>query len=130
VSFKLGLFYTRRTVYFGQLPGDSDLLQIQSNVQKALGRALFDIFGTSNPQFTGLTVTPGSGFSVNIGAGSLYQQIAAEATAWGSPTTGLPIDATVITKQGRSDSALSNQFGTMVAPGSGTNSARIGRSST
>ena len=121
MSFKLGLFYTRRTVYFGQLPGDSDLLQIQSNVQKALGRALFDIFGTSNPQFTGLTVTPGSGFSVNIGAGSLYQQIAAEATAWGSPTTGLPIDATVITKQGRSDSALSNQFGTMVAPGSGTN---------
>src|SRR5579859_7898065 len=96
----------RRTAYFGQILGDSDVLQLQSNAQKTLGHVLADIFGSTAAAFTGLSVTAGTGFSINIGAGNVYQQIQAEATPWGSSAHGLPADSEVITKIGSVPSAL------------------------
>lgn len=113
---------SRRTVYFAEIPGDSDILQMQANFQKTLAHVLADVFGSTTPQFTGLNVSAGTGFSINIGTGNVYQQIQAEASAWGSTAHGLPIDTEVITKVGSVPTALTNQFsGSFAAPGSGTN---------
>lgn len=120
---------SRRTVYFGQIPGDADILQIEANVQKTLGHVLADVFGSTAPAYTGLNVTAGSGLNINLGTGNLYQQIAAEATPWGATAHGLLADAEVITKIGSLPTALSNQTGSgfvagsavFAVPGSGTN---------
>jgi hypothetical protein len=112
----------RRIGYFGQQLGDSDFLQVQSNTQKYLGFFIADILGSGAAIFTGLTVTPGTGFTLNIAKGNLYQQIAADATPVGSAGHGLPADPTVITKQGCVETALANLFsGSFVVPGSGSN---------
>jgi hypothetical protein len=77
----------RVTVQFGQNPLDTDILSTNRNAMVGLGMALQAILGPG-PNVDGLPCVPGTGMTVNIGAGSIYTAAAIDATAYGS----LPAD--------------------------------------
>lgn len=87
----------RQTVYVGQVPLETDILNTNKNVMIALGHVLQDMLGTST-LFSGLGCVPTSpaGMTVNVNAGRAYSYQATDAGAYSS----LPADAHQILKQG------------------------------
>lgn len=88
----------RQTIYFGQIPLETDLLHAEQNAVVALAKLAAGVFGTS-PVVNGFTCTPTApaSLSVLLTAGEIYQVANLEATAWSS----LPADtAHSILKQG------------------------------
>lgn len=104
----------RQTVYYGQVPLETDLLHAQQNALVALAKLSAAVLG-SGPIVNGFTCTPTAPASLNVllTAGEIYQLENLEATAWSS----LPaITANSILKQGIQ---LGNvQFG-ITPPGTG-----------
>lgn len=88
----------RQTVYPGQIPLETDLLNTNKNTMMALGKLAAAILGTSNNIVNGLAVVPTSpaSLSVNVNPGEIYSLQSADATAYSS----LPVDTTSVVKQG------------------------------
>lgn len=87
----------RQTVYVGQVPLETDILNTNKNVMIALGHVLQDMLGTST-LFSGLGCVPTSpaGMTVNVNPGRAYSLQATDAGAYSS----LPADSHQIVKQG------------------------------
>jgi hypothetical protein len=88
----------RQTIYFGQVPLETDQLKQSQNTMVALAKLASAVLGTSTI-VNGFTVTPTSPASLNVilTAGEVYQLENLEATAWSS----LPANTTYsILKQG------------------------------
>jgi len=87
----------RVTIYPGQIPLETDLLQTQRNVMSALGLFAQDLLGTST-QAAGFTCIPTSPASlgVQLTPGRLYSLQNVDGSAYSS----LPIDSHQIVKQG------------------------------
>lgn len=88
----------RTIVYAGQQPTDTDWLKHERNMMVGLAAAAQASLGT-NTVADGLQITPSipANMIVNIAPGSIYQQVALDANAYGS----LPVDTVhLIIKQG------------------------------
>lgn len=88
----------RQTVYYGQIPLETDLLHAQQSTMVALAKLSAAVLGT-NTVVNGFTCTPTTPASLNVllTAGEIYQLENLEATAWSS----LPANTGVsILKQG------------------------------
>jgi hypothetical protein len=87
----------RQTVYAGQVPLETDLLNTNKNVLTAIGHVLQDMLGTST-LFSGLACVPTApaGMTVNVNPGRAYSLQAIDTGAWSS----LSADAHQIMKQG------------------------------
>lgn len=85
----------RQTVYPGQVPLETDLLNTNRNVLIALGMLAQATLGTST-LVDGLACTPGSGLTVSVGPGQIFTQAAVDATGYSS----LAAMANPIVKQG------------------------------
>jgi hypothetical protein len=88
----------RQTIYFGQIPLETDLLHAQQNALVALAKLSSGVLGTPTA-VNGFTCTPTNPASLNVvlTAGEIYQLENLEATAWSS----LPANtAYSIVKQG------------------------------
>lgn len=88
----------RQTIYFGQIPLETDLLKAQQNALVALAKFCAGVLGNTTI-VNGFTCTPTGPASLNVilTAGEIYQIANLEAAAWSS----LPSDIThSILKQG------------------------------
>jgi hypothetical protein len=87
----------RQTVYAGQVPLETDLLNTNKNVLTAIGHVLQDMLGTST-LFSGLACVPTApaGMTVNVNPGRAYSLQAIDTGAWSS----LAADTHQIMKQG------------------------------
>lgn len=103
----------RSTFYYGEIPRDTDFLNVGKRTMVALAALSQATLGTS-VALVGLACTPGSGLTVSMAPGQLYQIEPLEATAWGS----LPQDlAHNIFKQGLALDAVT--VSGFTAPGGG-----------
>ena len=100
----------RRTVYYGALPRDLDILQPGQFAMTGLAKLAEAVLGTA-AAVDGFTLVPTgpATLSLTLGAGQIYQQANLEASTWGS----LPADTHTIMKQGI---ALDPQNLTFVTP--------------
>lgn len=90
----------RVTFYYGEIPRDTDFLNIGQKTMVALAALSQATLGTS-VALVGLACTPGSGLTVSMAPGQIYQTEPLEATAWGAVGGGLPQDlAHNVVKQG------------------------------
>lgn len=78
--------FSRQTIYSGEQPQSAILLTQERNTAKSIAQFVADAMGSTGAQFSGLTASPGTGLTVNLSAGSLYQLIQMDPTAWGSLT--------------------------------------------
>jgi len=87
----------RQTVYQGQIPLSTDLLNGEKFAMEGLARLCEALLGTSTV-VSGLacTATAPASLSVNVGYGTIYEQVQADATPWGA----MPADTTLLVKQG------------------------------
>lgn len=74
----------RQTWYQGEQVQSAVLMQQERDDAKALGMYIAESFGDTNARFYGFAATPGSGLTVNLAPGSLYQNLATDATVWGT----------------------------------------------
>jgi hypothetical protein len=70
-------------VYAGQVPADTDMLTGWMATMRGFSAMLYAIMGTT-PVFDGLAVSPGTGLTVTVGAGSITAHVAADTAAYGS----------------------------------------------
>jgi hypothetical protein len=85
----------RPIVYPGQVPADTDALTGWMATMRAFSGALYAIMGTGTV-FDGLVVSPGTGLTVSVGAGSITAHVAADTAVYGS----LGIASDTVMKQG------------------------------
>ncbi len=72
----------RMTIYPNEVGSTAKVLQMQRDSYKALFQFIADSLGNTSSYFTGLAATPGTGLSVSIGRGALYQYLANDPTTW------------------------------------------------
>ena len=105
----------RQIVYPGSIPLDTDVLNVQRNVLKAIGYLAQATLGQSTV-VDGLACTPQTvpNMTVNIGPGSILALSTIDATAFGS----LALDTSdPLVKMGiNASTVLSSTFGTIAAP--------------
>lgn len=85
----------RELVYPFQQPAETDLLNAQKNAYLGLAQLAQAVIGTG-PALVGLACTPGTGLTVSVAAGQIYQTEAVDTAAYSS----LPADSRTILKQG------------------------------
>lgn len=86
----------RMQVYLGQVPLETDLLYSNKFAMVGLAKLASAVLGTG-PLLQALPCTPGTGLTVSVGAGQVYQLANVDSTAYSS----LPADTThQILKQG------------------------------
>jgi hypothetical protein len=97
----------RATVFYGQIPLETDLLRAEQFAMTALAKLSEAVLGVSTV-VVGFPLTPTSPASLvlNLGAGQVYQQENLEQSAWSS----LPVDTHTVVKQGLQLDATSLTF--------------------
>ncbi|SCU75511.1 hypothetical protein CNECB9_2370085 [Cupriavidus necator] len=87
----------RQTIYAGQIPLETDLLNTNKNTMVALAKLAAAMFGTATV-VNGLACVPTApaGLTVNVNPGEMYSLVATDATAYSS----LSADSHNILKQG------------------------------
>lgn len=88
--------YSRTTIWTSQQPQPQDLMQFERDAAKSLAQFILDAMGSQNAAFTGLAATPGTGLTVNIGAGAVYQYGQIDPTAWGDTMGSDAFDGTLL----------------------------------
>lgn len=108
--------------YYGELVRNFDLLSINKNAMVGLAELSLATLG-SGVSLHGLAVTAGSGLTVSVARGHIYQAGPAIATAMGGGTLGgLPVDSHSIIKQGISlDPQVISGFAAPTTPGQSIN---------
>ena len=103
--------FNRQTWYPAEQVQSSVLMQQEQDASRSLFQFIQDALGGTNAAFTGLAATPGTGLTVAIGDGALYQYSELDPTAWST----LPADTNEWMLQGllRSSTTLSG----FAAPG-------------
>lgn len=91
----------RSVVYVGEILLVADFLRAQEQAMIGLADTMADVLGVTSGAVTGLAATPGTGLTVSIAAGRLYQLAATEAM-WVSTYS---LNAAQILKQGISTAA-------------------------
>lgn len=74
----------------------------ERNNAKSAAQWISDSLGSTGPEFTGLTATPGTGLAIALAPGAIYQYEAIDPTAW----AGLSADTTQWMLQGISFSSV------------------------
>jgi hypothetical protein len=75
--------FSRTTIWTGQQPQPQDIMQFERDAAKSLAQFVLDAMGSQSAAFTGLAATPGTGLTINVGAGAVYQYGQIDPTAWG-----------------------------------------------
>lgn len=76
--------FSRQTLWVGELPQSAVTMQQMRDSSKSLFQFIADAMGSTNAAFSGLAATPGTGLTIDIGAGALYQFNEIDPTTWSS----------------------------------------------